>query len=64
MLYEVITKYKEEKKKSEKKILIDITNSSKSIEQLQDELEKSLNICSSVNMVRDIVNTPPRNNFV
>jgi leucyl aminopeptidase len=52
-------KYKQEKKKNEKKILIDIANSSKPIEQLQDELEKSLNICFSVNMVRDIVNTPP-----
>ncbi|XPV69029.1 MAG: leucyl aminopeptidase [Halarcobacter sp.] len=52
-------KYKSKKSENKKRIFIDISKSAKSKENLQVALEKSLNICSSVNMVRDIVNTAP-----
>jgi len=61
--YEFI-KYKSEKKKSKKiNITISILNSKKDEEVLTKELDNALTITSSVNMVRNIVNTPPEDYY-
>jgi leucyl aminopeptidase len=52
-------KYKSKKSKFSCEILIDINESSKTIEQLFLELEQTKTICKSVNLTRDIVNTTP-----
>ncbi len=53
------TKYKSQKEETEIELFIDVNNSKKSIEFLNSQLQKNLQISSSVNLVRDIVNTPP-----
>ena len=54
------TKYKSEKKDSKDiDVYIDIKNSKINQEKLEKSLQKSLDICKSVNIVRDIVNTTP-----
>ncbi|MBS9782828.1 MAG: leucyl aminopeptidase [Arcobacter sp.] len=53
------TKYKSQKEKNQIKLFIDVDNSKKPIKILNSELQKNLQISSSVNLVRDIVNTPP-----
>jgi len=52
-------KYKSKVKNSSFDILIDTKNSKKNIEELKKDLEDIKTICSSVNMVRTIVNTTP-----
>lgn len=51
--------YKSKKEKPAIDVYIDINKSKKDKILLQEELEKVQDVCSSVNMVRDIVNTPP-----
>ena len=51
--------FKTKKHHNKKKIYIDPTGSSKIYEELENELNLSLAVCQSVNMVRNIVNTPP-----
>ncbi len=52
-------KYKSKVKNSSFDILIDTKNSKKNIEELKKDLEDIKTICSSINMVRSIVNTTP-----
>ncbi|MFA9373122.1 MAG: leucyl aminopeptidase [Poseidonibacter sp.] len=58
------TKYKSENKKSKTfKILICTQNSKEDINSLNKKLQDILAITSSVNMVRNIVNTPPEDYY-
>ena len=52
-------KYKSEVKSIKQTIFIDIKNSKKDKKELEKEFKDVKTICSSVNMVRDIVNTTP-----
>ena len=51
--------YKSESKEKKQNVFIDISSSKKDKKELEKELENALDICNSVNMVRDIVNTTP-----
>jgi len=53
------TKYKSQQIKDSKEISIDIKDSKISKEDLEKQLKKSLDISTSVNLVREIVNTSP-----
>ncbi|APW64821.1 MULTISPECIES: leucyl aminopeptidase [Arcobacteraceae] len=58
------TKYKSAKKKEKKlEITISTTNSKKDKDELQKQLDESLAVTASVNMVRNIINTPPEDYF-
>ena len=58
------TKYKSDKKKDKKlEINICISASKKSEEELNKQLNESLVVTSSVNMVRSIINTPPEDYY-
>ena len=57
--YKFINYKSEKKEEKELKVYIDTKNSKKNQKELEKALQKSLDICTSVNMVRDIVNTTP-----
>ena len=58
------TKYKSAKKKEKKlEITISTINSKKDKDELQKQLDESLAVTASVNMVRNIINTPPEDYF-
>ncbi len=56
-------KYKSKKKEKKLDILIDIKNSSKTLQELEKSLRQAVSICSSVNLARDIVNTTPEDYY-
>ncbi len=54
------TNYKSKQQvKKELEVFIDAKESKYSLKELKEKLQKSLDICNSVNLVRDIVNTTP-----
>ena len=58
------SRYKsEEKKKKDLQIIISAKNSNIAISNLEKELHNAISITSSVNMVRNIVNTPPEDYY-
>ncbi len=58
------SRYKsDEKKKKELQIIISAKNSKVDISNLEKELHNAISITSSVNMVRNIVNTPPEDYY-
>lgn len=59
----IFEKYKSNKISKAKEISIDTTHSKKDLTTLEKEFKESLSISKSVNMVRDIVNTPPQDFF-
>ena len=50
-------------KKKSIELFINCNNSSKTVEYLEDELEKTKIICESVNKTRDIINTAPEDYY-
>lgn len=57
------TRYLKKEEKEDLEIIISSSNSKKSFEKLNDKLEYFKKLCSSVNFVRDIVNTPPEDYY-
>ncbi len=56
-------KYKSKTKEKKLDIVLDIENSSKTFQELEKNLNKTIAICSSVNLTRNIVNTTPEDYY-